>query len=166
MTDVACRTLVSRTPTTWSWTARAQGVDPRPHQTIGCGRPESRHRHATGRHLTASSRTRPPSARLRCAFAKPCTQRRESLQQLRVRVAPTHDSMEMEKKHPKQLLRVPPHSLPNPSQIPPEALPKHCRSTLRPNSLRSPREVSCTETPKTGFKPRPTAAASWSASVA
>ena len=71
--------------------------------------------------------------------AQECTQRRESLQRTRVRVARTWKKNTNEKERPKGLLRLssalPPKSLPNHCRVTAVALPWHCRGTAEHGAL-------------------------------
>ena len=95
--------------------------------------------------------------------AQECTQRRESLQETRVRVARSCKTERKEEEHPKGQLRLtsalPPKSLPNPSRITAVSLPWHCRGTavalpctMRSSSLRSPREAAPNDTHQNGIR--------------
>ena len=92
--------------------------------------------------------------------AQECTQRRESLQETRVRVARSCKKKEGKRKSTqKGSSDSPPHSLPNPSRITAVSLPWHCRgtavalpSTMRSSSLRSPREATPNRTRQNGIR--------------
>ena len=89
--------------------------------------------------------------------AQECTQRRESLQRTRVRVARTWKKNTNEKERPKGLLRLssalPPKSLPCPEALPKHLLPKHAPASARARSARRAKHPAH-QTPKTGFEPR------------
>ena len=71
--------------------------------------------------------------------AQECTQRRESLQKTRVRVARSCKTERKKEEHPKGLLRLtsalPPKSLPNHCRVTAVALPWHCRGTAEHDAL-------------------------------